>query len=214
MRWDTELPLLHHSVRLGAGQHSDTKVSVLLSLSLFSFELIITPRLASYGVTQVCAGGWRADIFLKCERVRPSILMKLWPEAAPPSIKHWKHKPRENTKLILSHRKAWAIPAGQLKSQPTVNLNFPHNSHVHKDAINLEKAIISDQFLFCGEPHSFLCQECAAFLSLFWPQESFPYSSTGWHFQQARLEDVFVSVCGLWESKFITKNAQQGQEWL
>lgn len=62
---------------------------------------------------------------------------------------------------LLSHREAWgmrgAIPAGWLKSPPTISLNFPDNSVYIKISPIWKKpptSAASDQPSFCGEPHS------------------------------------------------------------
>lgn len=127
-------------------------------------------------MTQVHTSDWRVDIS-QVWKDQASLLMEMQPEAASPSIKHWKHKPRETTELILSHRKAWgmcgAIPAGQLKSQPSVSLNFPHNSHTPRDVTCLEKNHRLQQPLTSFHSVESLIppceQECAAFLSVLAP---------------------------------------------
>lgn len=60
-----------------------------------------------------------------------------------------------------------AISAGQLKSQPTVSLNFLHNSHVHRDVTNLENppsSAASDQFPHSSSRTGVCCLPGASFL--------------------------------------------------
>lgn len=112
-----------------------------------------------------------------------------------------------------SLRNVWSNPswATQIPADQLVLIFL--SIHIHRDVTYLEKNTnFSSQWsVFILWRASFLLMNRSVLPSSvsFWPQESFPYSCTRWHFQQARPEDIFVLVCGLWESKFITKNAQQ-----
>lgn len=150
-------------------------------------------------------GEW---VFLKCERLRPFLLMELWPEAAPPSSKHGEYW--TNPFLKKGLRDVWSNPSW-VTQIPTDWIFLTIHMHIEMSPLCKKNTNVSSQWsVFTLWRASFLLMTRSVLpSSVSWPQESFLYSYTWWHFQQARPEDIFVSVCGLWESKLITKNVQQ-----
>lgn len=117
-------------------------------------------------------------IFLKRERVRPSLLMELWPEAAHTSIKHWKHKPRESTEP--TEKLEECVKQSQLgNSNPSrpVSINFPLNSHAQRCHLFGKKHQLQQPVICFHSVESLIPpheQECAAFLSLLLATGIFP----------------------------------------